>query len=253
MAETQPVLLVERQGDLLILTLNRPEKHNALSGELSHLIGDSVSRAEEEGIKVIVITGAGQKAFCAGADMVELSGVENRSANLPPPDQRKDAFSEIRTTPLPVIAAINGYCYGGGVLIAIECDIRLASDTSSYRFPGAEYGLVVGASTLPRLVGAAKAKEWILTTRKIDAEEARAEGLVNHLYPGEHLLQEALAMAEMIAGHSTDAVRKSKQVIDAATLDPGATKIEAEANRSLRGTEEQTERFRSATQRVTGR
>lgn len=253
MAATEPVLLVDRQDDLLILTLNRPEKHNALSAELSHLIGSSVLGAEEDGIKVILITGAGDKAFCAGADMVEMSGVENRSSNLPPADQRKDAFTEIRKTPLPIIAVINGYCFGGGALMALECDIRLASDTSSYRFPGAEYGLVVGASTLPRLVGAAKAKEWILTARKIDAEEARAEGLVNHLYPQQQLRQEAEAMAEIISGHSTDAIRKSKQVIDAATLDPEVRKIEATANRSLRGTAEQTERFRSATQRITGR
>ena len=253
MAEYTPPLLEERRGDVLLLTLNRPEKHNALNAALTHMLGDAVRRAAPEGVNIIVISGAGERAFCAGGDMLEMSGVEAASANLPPPSERLNAFSEISATPLPVIAAINGICYGGGARLAIGCDIRLASDDATFRLPGAEYGLVVGAAHLPRLVGSSKAKEWIFTARKFDAQEALDAGLVSSLHPRTALLDAAMAMANLIAGHDQDAVRQSKRVIDAATLDEHAVDLEAEINRGLRGTDSQAARFREATRRVTGR
>ncbi|MCB1691610.1 MAG: enoyl-CoA hydratase/isomerase family protein [Pseudomonadales bacterium] len=148
MSEGSPVLLEAREGDVLLLTMNRIPKHNALNSELHHLIGVAVQRAESSGVRAIVITGAGEKSFCAGGDMVEMSGLEKTSKNLPPPGERLDGTQVIAKSPLPVIAAINGYCYGGGARLALECDIRFASTNSTYRFPGAEYGLVVGAATL---------------------------------------------------------------------------------------------------------
>ncbi|MCB1647402.1 MAG: enoyl-CoA hydratase/isomerase family protein [Pseudomonadales bacterium] len=253
MTETTSVLLQERVEDILILTLNRIEKHNALSSELNHRIGTAVQNAEADGIRCIIITGAGPKAFCAGGDMLEMSGINKEADDLPPPRERLDGAVAISKTPLPVIAAVNGYCYGGGVRLAICCDIRLASDTSSYRFPGAEYGLVVGAATLPRLVGAAKAKEWILTTRRIDAQEARDEGLVNQLFAPDELMPAAMDMARQIAANSPIAVRLSKEVIDLATLDGDAMKLENDSNRKLRGSDEQRKRFNAATTRVTGK
>ena len=173
---TAPVLLQERIGDVLLLTLNRPEKHNALNAAVHHWLGDAVARAPEEGVKVIVLTGAGEKSFCSGGDMAEMTGLDQNQTPLPPKEERKNGTIEIANTPLPVIAAINGYCYGGGLRLALVCDIRLASSNATFRSPGAEYGLVVGASMLPRLVGASTAKEWIFTTRVFDAEEARAAG-----------------------------------------------------------------------------
>jgi enoyl-CoA hydratase/carnithine racemase len=253
MAEPAPVVLEERHGDVLLLTLNRPERHNALNAAVTHFLGEAVARAEPAGIRAIVLTGAGPKAFCAGGDMLEMSGVEPGAIPLPPRGERRDGFAELTNTPLPVIAAINGYCYGGGARLAIACDIRLASETATFRLPGAEYGLVVGAATLPRLVGAARAKEWIFTAHKFDARAAHDAGLVNTLYKPEALLPAAMEMAQTIAGHSKDAVRESKRVIDAATLSEDAQAMENEANRRLRGSPEQTERFRDATRRVTGR
>jgi enoyl-CoA hydratase/carnithine racemase len=185
--------------------------------------------------------------------MLEMSGLEENAAPLPPAPQRLNAFSELSTTPLPVIAAINGYCYGGGARLAVGCDIRLASETATFRLPGAEYGLVVAAATLPRLVGASKAKEWIFTARKFDAQEALAAGLVSSLHAPGDLLPAAMAMAETIAGMSPSAVQESKRVIDAASLSDEAEQLESEINRRLRGTPEQSQRFRDATRRVTGR
>jgi enoyl-CoA hydratase/carnithine racemase len=240
-------LIEQRRGNVLLLTMNRPERHNALNAQLNHWLGDAVHRADSEGAKVIVLTGAGPKAFCAGGDMLEMSGVEQDARPLPLPGERANGVGELARTPLPVIAAINGYCYGGGVLLAIACDIRLASETATFRLPGAEYGLVVAAATLPRLVGASKAKEWIYTARKFDAPEALSAGLVSSLHAPPQLLPGALEMAELIAGHSQESVRESKRVIDLATLSDEALAAEVEANRRLRGSEAQTARFREAT------
>ncbi len=250
---SEPVILTERQGDVLVVTLNRPHRHNAMTAELNHHLGLAIEGAEPDGVKVIVITGAGEKAFCAGADMLEMSGVETPDTPLPPQEARVNGTGRLAATPLPVIAAINGYCYGGGARLAIDCDIRLASDNATFRLPGVEYGLVVAAATLPRLVGVSKAKEWIFTARKFAADEALASGLLSAVYPQSELLPAALDMAATIAGHSVAAVRESKRVMDLATASEAAKAEENAVNSELRGSPEQTERFRSATNKVTGR
>lgn len=252
-APDQPVVVQERHGDVLLITLNRPHRHNAITAELNQQLGEAIEGAEPSGATVIVITGAGEKAFCAGADMLEMSGVEKPATPLPSPEARVNGTGLLAETPLPVIAAINGYCYGGGARLAIDCDIRLASENASFRLPGVEYGLVVAASTLPRLVGVSKAKEWIFTARRFDAAEALQAGLLSAVYPQAQLLSAAMEMAQTIAGHSAGAVRESKRVMDLATASTPAKAAENEANRDLRGSKEQTERFRSATNRVTGR
>ena len=247
------VVIEERRGDVLLLTMNRVERHNALNAALNHWLGDAVRRADSEGAKVIVLTGAGPKSFCAGGDMLEMSGVEANATPLPPASERANASDELARTPLPVIAAINGYCYGGGARLAIACDIRLASEAATFRLPGAEYGLVVGAATLPRLVGTSKAKEWIYTARKFEAAEALSSGLLSSLHAPDELRPAALEMAELIASHSQESVRESKRVIDLATLSDEAQAAEVEANSRLRGSDAQTARFRDATRKVTGR
>ena len=200
-------------------------------------------------MRVIVLTGAGEKAFCAGQDMLEASGV----AGGPPRLAAAQAVAAVRATPLPVIAAINGYCFGGGAQLALACDILLASDNATFRLPGAEYGLVVAASTLPRLVGPSKAKELIFTGRRFDARQALGWGMLSDVFTPQALLPAALQMAAEIGNNSVAAVRASKRVIDAATLSAEAIDIEAAANRELRGSPEQSARFRDATRNVTGR
>jgi enoyl-CoA hydratase/carnithine racemase len=252
MPDEQPLVLEERDGGVALIKLNRPERHHALSRALSAALDAAIERAESDpDVRVVVLTGTGDRAFCAGGDMLEMSGVEGRDE--PAVGRGVDPYNRLSSTPLPVIAAINGYCYGGGARLAVACDIRLASATATFRLPGAEYGLVVAAATLPRLVGAAKAKELIFTARKFDAAEALSIGLVNSVHEPSELLPAAMEMAATIAAHSAEAVRISKAVIDAATLSETAAQMEADANRRLRGSSEQTARFREATTRVTGR
>lgn len=251
------LVLEERKGHVLVLTLNRPRRHHALNRALTGRLAEALRDAEaDDGVRAIVLTGSGTKAFCAGADMLELSGVEPPSASgggSQPTGAAGNAYAALAAVSSPVIAAVNGYCYGGGAHIAIGCDIRLASTSATFRLPGAEYGLVVAAATLPRLVGAAKAKEIIYTARKFDAGDALAWGLVSAVYEPEHLLPAALSMAADIAANSPSAVRASKAVIDAATLSDEAGELELAHNRVLRGSPEQSQRFRAATKKVTGR
>jgi enoyl-CoA hydratase/carnithine racemase len=247
----EELVIEERIGGVAVLSLNRPERHHALNRALTSALASAVERAETDPeVRVIVLTGTGTKAFCAGADMLEASGVEAPSASLAGP---ANAIGRVGESRLPVIAAINGYCYGGGARLAIACDIRIASQTATFRLPGSEYGLVVAAATLPRLVGAARAKELIFTARKFDAQEALAWGLVTSVHAPEELMPAAIAMAQTIASHSASAIQAAKRVIDAATLSEAAEAMENDANRTLRGSPEQTERFRNATRTVTGR
>ena len=251
------LVLEERHDHVLALSLNRPRRHHALNRALVGRLAQALQAAEaDDDVRVVVLTGTGSKAFCAGADMLEVSGVEPSAT---PPSARQptgaagNAYAALAAMSCPVIAAVNGYCYGGGAHLAIGCDIRLASTTATFRLPGAEYGLVVAAAALPRLVGAAKAKELIYTTRRFDAAEAHAWGLVSTVHEPDDLMPAALEMAAQIAGNSPAAVQASKAVIDAATLSDEADALELDYNRKLRGSPEQSKRFRDATRRVTGR
>ena len=247
------VLRQHRHDHVLVLEMNHPERHHALNFELGRALAEALDVAESAGdVRVVVLTGSGEKAFCAGQDMLEASGVEPRDADAGK-TSAYIAIDRVRQARLPVIAAINGYCYGGGAALAIACDLRIAGNTATFRLPGAEYGLVVGAASLPRLVGAARAKELILTARKFDAEDAFRWGLLNEVTEPAEVLDKALGLAQEIAGHSPVAVQESKRVIDMATLDAEAFEAEDEINLELRGSEDQSARFRAATRRVTGR
>jgi enoyl-CoA hydratase len=253
---TDPILLSERRGEhgeVLLLTLNRPERHNALNAALNHALGEAVAAAEPAGARVIVLTGAGGRAFCAGGDMLEMSGVEQGRDPLPPPAERRNGTEELAGTPLPVIAAVNGICYGGAALTAILCDIRIASDNASFRFPGAAYGLVVGGAQLPRIVGPAFAKELLFTARVVHAEEALRIGLVNALVPQAGVLDAAMEMARQIAQNSPPALIATKETVDRATQIDAGLASEADHNRSLRTSPEHHERFKAAAQRVAAR
>ncbi|MGB4861514.1 MAG: enoyl-CoA hydratase/isomerase family protein [Tepidiformaceae bacterium] len=252
MSDSEQLVIEERRGNVVCLALNRPERHHALNNALSDALSGALERAAgDPGVACVILTGTGAKAFCAGGDMLEMSGVEESSGT-----KSRGAgglFGIVSRMTVPVIAAVNGYCFGGGARLAIGCDIRIASTTASFRLPGSEYGLVVAAAALPRLVGAARAKELIFTARKFDAQEAFDYGLVTSLHEPTELMDAAWAMGETIAGMSRSAVSEAKRVIDAATLSDAARKMEDEANRQLRGSPEQVDRFRNATRKVTGR
>ena len=245
-------LTVEQTGAVATISLNRPDKHNALSARLCHEIIDALDRLEaDDAVSVLILTGAGEKAFCAGADMAEAVGGDGPkdSSNVSAPAQ---AVARVLRTRKPIIAAVNGYAYGGGAFLAINCDIRIASENARFRFVGASYGLVVGAFQLPRIVGAPLAKELIFTARTIDAKEALRIGLVNHVAPLDKLQRTAGEMAVAIAANSRAAVMASKEVIDLATASREALRREVEANVELRKSEEHRDRFRDAATRVTG-
>ena len=249
----QLVKVAKHSDHVVLITMNRLERHHALNHELATRLVEALEDCENDpDVSAVVLTGAGEKAFCAGQDMVEQSGI-GREEGVPKSIAAYIAIERFANSPLPIIAAINGYCYGGGAALAISCDIRLASELATFRLPGTEYGLVVGAAAFPRLVGAARAKELIFTAKKFNALEAEKWGFVNSLFSADLLLVEALNMAEEISNNSAIAVQESKRVIDAATLDQAALGLEDDINSRLRGSDDQINRFSKATKRVTGR
>jgi enoyl-CoA hydratase len=244
-------IIHERSGPVAIIRLNRPEKHHAINSVMSRELVECMDALEaDDDVRVIILTGAGERAFCAGADMSEAiaRGTDGRGTN----DSAASAAIRLAQVRKPLIAAVNGYAYGGGAVFAVACDVRIASETARFRFVGASYGLSVGASQLPRLVGAAMAKELIFTARTVDAQEALHIGLVNRVVPAGDLEVTVMGLAEAIAQNSPAAIRASKEVIDLATLDFGAIKREGEHNRELRASEDHRTRFQAAARRVTG-
>ena len=248
-------VIVENSGAVGVVRLNRPEKHNALNTRLSHELIAALDELEaDDAVNVIMLTGAGEKAFCAGADMTEAVGPDSsgNASDGGAPGPPAEAVARVLRTRKPIIAAVNGYAYGGGAVLAINCDIRIASENARFRFVGASYGLVVGAFQLPRIVGAPLAKELIFTARTVDAQEALRIGLANRVVPLEELEGTVAEMAQAIASHSRAAVMASKEVIDIATSNREALRREVEENVQLRQSEEHRARFRAAAQRVTG-
>ena len=246
---SEPVLR-ERHGPVALLRLNRPDKHNAINRRLSSaLVAHLDALAGDEGVRVVIITGAGEKAFCAGADMTEALGASKGEGRG---DGTIDVIMRLVRFPKPVIAAVNGFAYGGGALLAVTCDLRVAAHAARFRFPGATYGLVVGGSQLPRIVGLSRAKDLIFTARVVDSSEALRIGLVDRLVAQPDLEEAALELAGQIAENSPEAVRASKEVIEGVLpLEPAARR-EMEANLALRASEEHRRRFRDATERIAG-
>jgi len=219
-------ILIEKQNKIAILTINRPDKLNALSYKV-HVEGVAAldELRKDDSIRVVIITGAGDKAFIAGADITEFvnkNTVEQRNIF-----QERTLFNSIDSFPKPIIAMINGYCLGGGCEIALACDIRVASEKAKLGQPEINLGIIPGGGgtqRLTRLVGEGKAMELILTGEMIDAQTALSIGLVNHVYPHEQLLEKTLEIAEKIAEKSPIALQLAKEAVKFASrsnLDEG--------------------------------
>jgi enoyl-CoA hydratase/carnithine racemase len=231
------------------LRLVRPEKRNAISGAMAAEIHEAMAAFDhDDSVLAIVVEGSGG-AFSAGADMTEsLAAYEAGDRRFNP---SAAAAARVGSSPKPTIAMIEGPAYGAGALLACACDIRVLAEGARFRFPGAEYGLVVGAAGLTRLAGNALAKELILTSRVVEAEEALRIGLANRVVPAADLERETLELARQIAQNSPLAAQWSKRVIDAP---PGeAEALEVRADLLLRGGPDHRERFAKATERITGR
>jgi enoyl-CoA hydratase len=219
-------LLVERRDRVAIITINRPEKRNALNIQ-TRTEGAAVLEElrEDESIGVVVFTGAGDKAFIAGADIAEFAGhtaLTQRDVMV-----ARSLFNAIDSFPKPVIAMINGYCLGGGCELALACDLRIASETASFGQPEINLGIIPGGGgtqRLTRLVGEGRAMELILTGEIINAHTAYNIGLVNAVVPAADLEAKTMEIANRIAEKSPVALRMAKEAVKLASrsnLDEG--------------------------------
>jgi enoyl-CoA hydratase/carnithine racemase len=244
----EPVL-VERRGRVGLVTLNRPEKLNALNSALVTQLELALRQLDaDDEVGAIVITGAGERAFSAGGDMAEQVAALDESRAFP----RVNASAVVHAVSKPTIAAIRGYCFGGGALLAIHCDMRVGGDDARFKFHGASYGRAPGAAVLPRIVGEAKAKELLFTGDEVSASEALRIGLLNQLVPADTVVETAVAMAARIAANSGPAIAALKEIIDLALPVEQALEREHQVNRELGSTPDSAARFRSAAERVIG-
>src|ERR1044072_7609254 len=212
MPQSYETLLLERRDRVAIITINRPDKRNALNiktrEEGAALLDELRS---EDSVGVVVFTGAGDKAFIAGADIGEFAGrtsITQRDVMM-----SRSLFTAIDTFPKPVIAMINGFCLGGGCELALACYIRIASENASFGQPEIKLGIIPGGGgtqRLTRLVGEGKAMELILTGDFISADEALRLGLVNYVYEPEELEAKTMALANKIAELSPVALAMAK-------------------------------------------
>jgi enoyl-CoA hydratase len=237
---------VERDGDIGIITLNRPEALNALNGELMGELADAFERFDEDAeINTVILTGAGEKAFAAGVDIKEMSGMSSVEAKALAV-HAQSIFNRIEHLSKPVICAVNGYALGGGCELAMACDIRIASENAKFGQPEVSLGVTPGAGgtqRLPRLVGVGRAKELIFTGDMISAEEAYRIGLVNKVVPFDKLLAEAKQLCKKISTKGQIAVRQAKYAINHGLNAPLATgcALEIEAFSVCFDTEDQKE------------
>lgn len=225
-------LSVEQRGTALILTLNRPDRVNALSRELIESLGNVArTAATDRSVRALVVTGAGEKAFCAGADLKERQSLSKDQVREIVRLYRTE-FGAIDKSPKPVIAAINGVALGGGLELALMCDLRVASASAVLGLPETGLAIIPGAGgtqKLPRVVGEARAKELILLGRRLNAEEALEWGLVNHVAPdGKHVVDETIAWIEPILRGAPIAQAAALEAIDISLDTDLVTGMEAE-------------------------
>lgn len=210
-------VLLEKKGQIAVATINRPKALNALNSQVLEDIGELLDAvcADSE-IRALVITGAGEKAFVAGADIAEMSTL-NAEEGTAFGKKGNDVFRRLETLPIPTIAAVNGFALGGGCELSMSCDIRICADTAVFGQPEAGLGITPGfggTQRLARLVGPGMAKQLIYTAKNIKADEALRIGLVNAVYPLEDLLPAAEKMATTIAKNAPIAVRACKKAIN---------------------------------------
>jgi enoyl-CoA hydratase/carnithine racemase len=214
---SEPLLLVEESEGVALLTLNRPNIMNSFNFEMLRALRDAIEKLRfNPAVRVVIITGAGDRAFCAGADLKER-------ATLTPVQVKefiftiRNLFTAIEQLSKPVIAAVNGIALGGGTELALACDIRIAAETASMGLTETRLAIIPGAGgtqRLPRLVGRGKAKELIFTGRRVDAQEALAIGLVNQVCPPEVLIGACREMAAMICETGPIAIEQAKYAIN---------------------------------------
>lgn len=217
MSGEQDVVLFERDGDVAIVTLNRPKAMNALSEALRHKLAETMDAIAADGsIGAVVLTGAGERAFTAGLDLKEL-GAGEAKLGVAAGASRLDPVSAIRRCPVPVIGAINGVAVTGGFEVALACDILIASENARFADTHGRMGIMPGwglSQMLPRIIGPLRAREMSFSGNFIDAQTALAWGLVNHVTPPAELLPRAVRLAQDIAENDRPFIKRLKTLID---------------------------------------
>lgn len=204
------------EGAVAVLTINRPKALNALNSAVLDELNEAIDAVDLNEVRALIITGAGEKSFVAGADIGEMSSLTKEQGEAFG-KKGNDVFRKIETLPIPVIAAVNGFALGGGCEISLACDIRICSENAVFGQPEVGLGITPGfggTQRLARTIGVGMAKQLIYTARNIKAPEALRIGLVNAVYPIEELMGAAKKMASIIASNAPIAVRNCKKAIN---------------------------------------
>lgn len=225
-------LIYEKKDNIGILTINRPDKLNAISNELTSELRSLLGELEkDEKLRVLIVTGAGNKAFVAGADIKELVDRDAKIGRRVS-RERQEVFSRVENLPVPVIAAVNGYALGGGLELALACNIRICSEKAQFGAPEVKLGIIPGdggTQRLPRLIGLGRAMEMILTGNFIDAQEAHRIGLVNSVFSQDDLMDKAMELAQKIASRPPMAIRYAKEAVNRSQEGDGASGFSLES------------------------
>lgn len=207
-------VVTEREGQVLVLRLNRPEKLNAISPQMMREIASALHEARvDESVRVVVLTG-NERAFSVGADIDVFAGATARDLSGPQSDAH--LWATIWRFEKPLVAAVSGYAFGGGFELALACDLIVASETARFASPEIRLGLIPGAGGtqhLTRRLGKYLAMELVLTGREVSAQEAQQLGLVNRVVPVDRYLTEALELAGQVASYSPEAARAAKAAV----------------------------------------
>lgn len=227
-------LLVEVDEPVATVTVNRPEALNAINARMFDELEDLLHLLErEDEVRVVVLTGAGDRAFVAGADIKEFEAIDARQAEARSWRGMR-VYDRMRHLPQPIVAMVNGYALGGGMLLALSCDVRVAAERASFGYPEIRLGVIPGTGgtvLLDRLIGAAAARALCLTGERISARRAHELGIVTHLAPDGELERVTRSVVETLAGYSPVALRELKAALNASLERDyeGARRAELEA------------------------
>lgn len=231
----------EQQGAVGILTLNRPERLNALTLKVASELQDGLRRTLDDGARAIVLTGSG-RAFCAGGDLREMQAVATKEGRLEaffdePLRVLNEMITLIRSAPVPIIAAVNGVASGGGCNLALACDLVVAATTARFNQAFIKIGLSPdcgGTFILPRLVGYKRAAELMFTGDMITAEQAQEMGMINSVVPDAELMDHVLSLAERLAAAPTAAIAQIKKLLDASAANDCSNQLELERQAQIK-------------------
>lgn len=245
---SEPKVLLTMDGPVATLALNNPERYNALSRQLMEELAATVRQlAVSREVRAVIIHGGEAKAFCTGADLKERQGMAEPQV-LEMVHLLREIYNLLERLPMPTIAAIHGMAFGGGLELALACDLRILSEEAQVGLTETSWAIIPGAggcTRLPKLIGPTRARELIFTARKIGAAEAFSLGLINRVVPRDQLLQTAREMAEAIAKNGPLGVQAAKRAINAGLGMEAGLAAELEAYRTIIHTKDRLEGLRA--------